>query len=81
METLAKGLGIAVLVVTLVFTIAAIMAFPTMWLMNYLFATSFLQMVFGISQITFWKAFWFNFFAGLALKSTTTSFPSTPKSG
>lgn len=73
MEALTKFVGIVVLVVVLVFLIAALMAYPTMWLMNYLFAPSFLQTVFGITAITFWKAFWFNFFMGLVIKSSSSS--------
>jgi glucan phosphoethanolaminetransferase (alkaline phosphatase superfamily) len=73
MEALLKFVGAFVLVVGLVFVIAAVMAFPTMWLMNYLFTPSLLKMVFGITTITFWKAFWFNLFMGLVVKSSTTS--------
>lgn len=70
METVVKVVGAIVLVVVIVFVLALIMAFPVMWLMNYLFAPSFLTMVFGISQMTLWKAFWFNFFMGLAIRSS-----------
>jgi hypothetical protein len=66
MKTLLKG-------VVLVFVIAAVMAFPMMWLMNYLFASSFLQFVFGVTQFTFWKAFWLNFLCGILIRSSPPS--------
>jgi hypothetical protein len=44
---------------------AAAMGYPTKWLVNYLFSPSLLMSVFGIAQITFWKAFWLNWFLAL----------------
>lgn len=44
-------------------------AFPTMWLVNYLFSASFLQYVFGISSLSVMKAWALNVVAGLLFKS------------
>ena len=69
-----KLLGIGVLVVGLIVGLSLLLAFPTMWLVNYLIAPSALTAVFGISALTFWKAFWLNFLAGILFKSSNTNY-------
>ena len=69
-----KLLGIGVLVVGLIVGLSLLLAFPTMWLVNYLIAPSALTAVFGISALTFWKAFWLNFLAGILFKSSNINY-------
>lgn len=69
-----KLLGIGVLVVGLIVGLSLLLAFPTMWLVNYLIAPSALTAVFGISALTFWKAFWLNFLAGILFRSSNTNY-------
>lgn len=56
-------------VIVVVVLAVVLMAFITMWLVNYLFAPSFLLTVFGLSQITLWKAFCLNFLCGILFKN------------
>ena len=73
METILKVIGAVVLVVAIVGGLSLLAAYPTMWLINYLFAPSALVTVFGTTSIGFWKAFWLNFFFGIAFKSSHSS--------
>ena len=66
MDTVLTIVGVLLVIVAL----SLVMAFPTMWVMNYLFTPSLLASVFGVSQLIFWKAFWFNAFCGFLIKST-----------
>lgn len=63
------AIGAIVLVVGLGF----LFAFPLMLITNALFSTRFLTFVFGIAQLTFWKAYWLGVFLSWTIKSTTTS--------
>ena len=71
--TLLKVIGAVVFFAAIVFVVALVLAYPTMWLVNYLFAPSALVAVFGTAAIGFWKAFWLNFFFGVAFKSSASS--------
>ena len=73
METLVKIVGVIVLLVVFIAGFALLMALPTMWIINYLFTPSAITAVFGTSAIGFWKAFWLNFFFGIAFKSSSSS--------
>ncbi len=53
--------------------LSLLMAYPTMWVVNYLFAPPALMSVFWVSQMTFWKAFWLNFFCHYMFKGTSGS--------
>ena len=44
--------------------IVLLFTFSLMWLMNYVFAPSFLLAVFGATQLTFWKTFAFSVVVG-----------------
>jgi hypothetical protein len=59
--------------IALIFVIAAIFAYPTMWIVNYLFSATVLTLVFGISKLTFWKALALNWFLGLLRGGSTSS--------
>ena len=64
METFLKVVGAVVVVLAIVAAIALVMTFPTMWMMNYLFTPHVLLTIFGVSQMTFWKALWLNVLIG-----------------
>lgn len=69
METGIKiALGVGLLV-----GLCLLAGYPTMWIVNYLITPTLLTTVFGISALTFWKAFWLNFLASILFKSTNTS--------
>jgi hypothetical protein len=68
-----RYIGLGLLFFVLVIGIAFLLGFPMMWLVNYLFAPSFLVTVFGATQLTFWKAFWLNIFFGIFLSSNHSS--------
>ena len=72
-DAFVKVVGAAVVVVVVVAFLALLMGYPTMWIVNYLFASSFLVKVFGVAKLTFWRAFWLNWLAGTLFKSTVTS--------
>lgn len=64
MEKLLTVLGaIALLVI-----VALLMAFPTMWLWNWL-----MPMIFGLMKINFWQALGINLLAGILFQRGTSS--------
>ena len=63
------GLGVLALIVGL----ALLFAFPLMWAINYVFASSVLLALFGVPQITFWKTVVLNIITGWLFKSNTTT--------
>ena len=73
METILKAVGAAVLVIGVIIGLCFLSAYPTMWLMNYTFTPTVLTSLFGISALTFWKAFWLNFLCCILFKGTTTT--------
>ena len=73
MEDVVKAAGSLVLIFGLVVGIALLFAYPTLWLVNYLFTPGTLISLFGIAQLTFWKAFWLNFLCSILFKSSNTS--------
>ena len=73
MEDVVKAVGAVVLVLGLVIGVAFLYAYPTLWLVNYLFTPNTLISLFGIAQLTFWKAFWLNFLCSILFKSSNTS--------
>lgn len=62
-EIMAAILGVFVVV----FVIALLVAFPTMWLWNWLMPT-----IFGLTKITFWQALGINILCGFLFKSNNT---------
>ena len=69
MKQVLAILGIILLVVV----ICLAMGFPTMWLVNYLFASDFITFLFGMPALGFWKAFWLNVLAGILIKGGGSS--------
>ena len=73
MENFAKAFGAVVLLLVIVSFGALVIGLPVMWIVNYLFTQQVLMAVFGIPQLTFWKAFWIANLTGLLFQSTTTN--------
>jgi hypothetical protein len=63
MEKLIMVLG----VIALVIIVAFLLAFPTMWLWNYL-----MPVIFGLIKISFWQALAMNLLCGFLFKSTSS---------
>jgi len=61
-------LGVIVMLVIL----GLLFAYPTMWIVNWLFAPTFLKFVFGTSALTVWQAWALNILSGFLFKSTST---------
>jgi len=67
-------LGVIVMLVIFGF----LFAYPTMWIVNWLFASTFLKFVFGTSTLTIWQAWALTEFylahilSGFLFKSTST---------
>lgn len=53
--------------------IGLLLAWPTVWLVNYLFTAQLLVFVLGAAKITFWKAFCINALFGSWFKSSSSS--------
>ena len=73
MDKVVTALGAFVIVFAAILGISMLMAYPTMWIVNYLFTAQLLTYVFGLAKITFWKAFVFNMFFGTVVKSGQSS--------
>jgi hypothetical protein len=73
MEAFAKAFGLFVLLMVVITFAAFVIGLPVMWIVNYLFTQQILMAVFGVPQLTFWKAFWIANLTGLLFKSTTTN--------
>lgn len=72
MDKLLTALGAFVLAVFIVAGLSLLMAYPTMWIVNYLFTSSVISSLFGVAQLTFWKALWLNYITAALFKGTTT---------
>ncbi len=68
METLAKIVGVIVLVAGLIVVMALLFALPTMLLWNWL-----MPEIFGLKAITFWQALGLNILSGILFKSSSES--------
>lgn len=64
METFFKALGMLVGAAVVVAIFGTLFAYPTKWVVNYLFSPGALNAVFGVARFDFWHALAFNFFAG-----------------
>jgi hypothetical protein len=70
---LFAGVTSIVIFVAVLVAASIISAYPTMWLVNYLFAPSLLLLVFGVAHVGLWKALAINLFSGLLVKSSNSS--------
>ena len=73
METFAKILGVTVIAFLFVILIAALIAFPIMWLINWLIVPKLIYAIFGVYKLNFWKALGIGLLSGSLFKSTQTS--------
>ncbi|MDI6734522.1 MAG: hypothetical protein QMD50_03505 [Patescibacteria group bacterium] len=73
MDEFFEVIGTIVVVLFIVAVFAIILAFPTMWIVNYVFLETALMAIFGTTSIGFWKALCLNLFFGIAFKSSTPS--------
>ena len=71
-ETFFKAIGVAVFGFIVIVGISVLGAYPTKWVMNYLFSPSVLTALFGVAQLGFWKALALNFITSTLFKGTTT---------
>lgn len=56
-----------------VLLLAALLAYPTMWLVNYLIAPNILLLLFGVAKLNFWKALALNTFVGVFIRNTNVN--------
>ena len=77
METFAKILGVIVISFLVTLLVAALIALPIMWLVNYLIVPKLIYAIFGVYKLNFWKALGIGLLSGSLFKSTQ---PSTTKS-
>ena len=73
MEKIFTIIGALVVVFAVVAVGSIIGAYPTKWIVNYLFTPQVLMSLFGVSQLTFWKALWLNFICSALFKASSTS--------
>ena len=73
MEKLLAITATLVGVIVLIVAFGALMAIPTMYILNYLFSSAFLTLVFGVAKVGFWRSWVFNIFCGLFLKNYASS--------
>ena len=73
MDKFLKAVGAVVVVFFTVVGISILMAYPTKWVVNYLFTSGTIMSLFGIAQLTVWKALWLNFICGTLFKASSSS--------
>jgi hypothetical protein len=69
----AKFVGVVVIGILLVTGVGLLFAFPIMWLVNYLFTPNVILSIFGVTALTFWKAYWLSLLCSLLFKSVSAS--------
>ena len=70
---ICEVLGVISFSAVVIFVVAALFAWFTMLLVNFLFTPIGIAAVFGTVKLTFWKALCLNLLAGFLIKSTTVS--------
>jgi len=73
LETFLKVIGAVIVFLGVVALFAFLGAYPTKWVVNYLFAPTALTAVFGTAKIGFWQALALNFITGLARGTATAT--------
>lgn len=73
MEKFIKGFTIFFFTVFVALGLAALFAYPTKWVVNYLFSEQFLSFVFGVAHLDFWRALALNFISGTLFKSSSST--------
>jgi len=67
-ELVVKTVGVIVIGIVLIFGLGLLTAFPVMWLWNWLMPS-----LFGLTTLTYWKAWGLMVLCGLLFKSYSTS--------
>lgn len=70
MEKVFTAIGYVVSMVGLVVLLSFLFAFPTKWLVNYLFSSVALTWIFGVTKITVWQGLWINVLSSTLFKSS-----------
>ncbi len=68
MEAISKIIGAVVLIVGTILLIAVLLAFPVMWLWNWL-----MPLIFGLTKITLLQALGLNILSNILFKSSSSS--------
>lgn len=64
MKKVFEIIGVIFVTIIILGAIALVMAFPTMWLWNWL-----MPVIFGLCKITFWQALGLNLLTGILFRS------------
>ena len=67
MNDFFTGLGALIIAILLIAVFALVLAFPVMWLWNWI-----MPAVFGLVKISFWQALGINLLCGFLFRGTTT---------
>jgi len=62
-----------VIIIAFALALGLLLAYPTMWLINSVFAPSLLMTVFGVSKIAFWQTYALMVLLGMFRSSVTGS--------
>ena len=73
MDKFLTGLGALLFIALVIAGLAMLGAYPTKWIMNYLFNPTLLSHIFTVSRFDFWHAFCLNYIAGALIKSSLTT--------
>jgi hypothetical protein len=73
MTKIVGALVASIGVIGLLLLLGFLCAYPTMWLVNYLFASKILVALFGVSRFDIWHAWALNILASFLFKSNSTS--------
>ena len=68
MDKFLQLIGVIVLGFAAISGLAVVMAFPTKWAVNYLLSPSAITAVFGVAELTVWKALALNFICATLFK-------------
>jgi len=73
METFVKAVGLFVVAVLVTFLVGAVLAIPTMLLVNIVLTPTIITILFGSVKIGFWKAFGLNLLIGFLFGRSSKS--------
>lgn len=73
MEGLAKFVGTIIVAFVFIFGAAILFTLPTMWLVNYVFTPATLISLFGVAQLSFWKAMGLSTLCAILFKGSSSS--------
>lgn len=73
MDSFLKAVGATVTVLIVIAGLSLLMAFPTKWLVNYVFTDGVRFALFGAAKIGVWRALWLNCLCGTLFRTTTGS--------